>query len=859
MRTVRYVDAFRSAHLLLALAKGQTWPDTADLDQLVASDLTNTNHAFGAQEWYKTVEIDKGGRADTANYDDWDELFCSPSRLVANLVLDDGTRLFDLPHGQRFTALTRVNWRSTLAAKRTKTHREVHSLWGVYASIHRVVLLHVVLFLVLLFMAAEQDVTDLSPSVLGRTRAERFAVIGLLVPVHGLTWNIARWEVTGACYRPRNFSLKEMLRILRHVAFAALWLVPVGTYLILRQMEKYDEFRPHDPFGGLFAILLIHYVVSAIGIGVGLFIPIYATDAIWPLTRGTFCVSFWRYMFWAAVLTAKCTLAYFGLISKILHSVQKLRLSQFSTHFLSHHNGLFGILMSAQLSKDLMEEVAVWGAAFFLFCADTQLWAVLGCTALGVGYVFVQRRGHVRSFVVEDAGSKIPQRFCSKVLPYAPCGTDRVPVVFIGIWDRVVEYLRYEGKVTSREMGDLSYCTDADSNVKYGDVSKPIRTTEVGASWPTIFRGTRMAENLMRKYGGDGHLHGWPNNREAKWRLQALARGLGLPIPRPFRAPYVPGLTVLIPHYGESILAIKDLDLLRVTAIPGITNGSPLMDWLADKYQDEFDNFSEKMTMTGSSNGTAWPKAGMDWKGYREEHWDKLSFWASMRMQTLFRTVSGMMLYHQALQAHFEAQGDKHCKLGLTWDPSDCFTCVVAMQMYAYFNAVQLEHTNIMFRKFAKSLKVAFIDSADCEPKAEADVIDGVSDKQQRRYYSCLIDGSCAQGPSGKRTPIWKIELPGYPILGDGKGDNQNTAIPFTRGTFVQCIDANQGAYFEQMLLLPCVLGEFRSRRAGDGGAKKIVGFPEHITSDFGSVGDFAASAELAFGTILQRSYCLLG
>ena len=31
-----------------------------------------------------------------------------------------------------------------------------------------------------------------------------------------------------------------------------------------------------------------------------------------------------------------------------------------------------------------------------------------------------------------------------------------------------------------------------------------------------------------------------------------------------------------------------------------------------------------------------------------------------------------------------------------------------------------------------------------------------------------------------------------YPILGDGKGDNQNTAVPFTRGTYVQCIDANQ-------------------------------------------------------------------
>ena len=41
------------------------------------------------------------------------------------------------------------------------------------------------------------------------------------------------------------------------------------------------------------------------------------------------------------------------------------------------------------------------------------------------------------------------------------------------------------------------------------------------------------------------------------------------------------------------------------------------------------------------------------------------------------------------------------------------------------------------------------------------------------------------------------MELPGYPILGDGKGDNQNHAIPFMRGVFTQCIDANQGAYFD--------------------------------------------------------------
>ncbi|WP_459806244.1 hypothetical protein, partial [Herbidospora sp. RD11066] len=60
------------------------------------------------------------------------------------------------------------------------------------------------------------------------------------------------------------------------------------------------------------------------------------------------------------------------------------------------------------------------------------------------------------------------------------------------------------------------------------------------------------------------------------------------------------------------------------------------------------------------------------------------------------------------------------------------------------------------------------------------------------------------------------------------------------RGVFTQCIDANQGAYFEQMMLLPCALGELRSKKRGDSLAKKIVGFPEHITSDIGSIGDFA-------------------
>lgn len=44
------------------------------------------------------------------NAEDWNEFFCDPSRMVEGLLLQDGTRLFDLPHERRFLALPRVDW-----------------------------------------------------------------------------------------------------------------------------------------------------------------------------------------------------------------------------------------------------------------------------------------------------------------------------------------------------------------------------------------------------------------------------------------------------------------------------------------------------------------------------------------------------------------------------------------------------------------------------------------------------------------------------------------------------------------------------------------------------------------------------
>ena len=131
----------------------------------------------------------------------------------------------------------------------------------------------------------------------------------------------------------------------------------------------------------------------------------------------------------------------------------------------------------------------------------------------------------------QDSVSKIQQRFPAKVLPYALQGPGGIPISFYGVWDRIVEFLRYEGKVTSREIGDLScperlrntsfldlfrlnahgfwmfldafglrYCAEADSNVQWKQLNMPLPGIDQGKREfrrPQLFRGTRLVGSLV--------------------------------------------------------------------------------------------------------------------------------------------------------------------------------------------------------------------------------------------------------------------------------------------------------------------------------------------------------------------------
>lgn len=75
------------------------------------------------------------------------------------------------------------------------------------------------------------------------------------------------------------------------------------------------------------------------------------------------------------------------------------------------------------------------------------------------------------------------------------------------------------------------------------------------------------------------------------------------------------------------------------------------------------------------------------------------------------------------------------------------------------------------------SLRVAYIDEAE----------ERQNEKPSKVYYSVLV-----KAVNGLDQEIYRIRLPGTVRLGEGKPENQNHAVIFTRGEGLQAIDMNQ-------------------------------------------------------------------
>lgn len=241
--------------------------------------------------------------------------------------------------------------------------------------------------------------------------------------------------------------------------------------------------------------------------------------------------------------------------------------------------------------------------------------------------------------------------------------------------------------------------------------------------------------------------------------------------------------------------------------------------------------------------------------------------WASSRTQTLYRTINGFMKYVDAIRILHQTEKEavkrrktvrmpnklnKGFKKIANLDPGylmaiQKFHMVCSMQRMNEFSQEEKVDRNLLLTQFP-SLEIAYIDE-------ETDKVTG-----KKFYYSCLIDGYCDLNLNGDYIPKYRIKLSGFPILGNGKSDNQNHAIIFTRGEFIQLVDANQDNYLEECLKIKNVLKEFELNDANYGSNHNsapvaIVGTREHIFSqNNGILGDIAAGKEQVFGTFFSRT-----
>ncbi|KAB1200214.1 Callose synthase 7 [Morella rubra] len=138
------------------------------------------------------------------------------------------------------------------------------------------------------------------------------------------------------------------------------------------------------------------------------------------------------------------------------------------------------------------------------------------------------------------------------------------------------------------------------------------------------------------------------------------------------------------------------------------------------------------------------------------------------------------------------------------------------------------------------SLRVAYIDERE----------ELVNRQSQKFYFSVLVKG----GDNLDHEEIYRIKLPGNPIdIGEGKPENQNHAIIFTRGEALQTIDMNQDNYFEEAFKMRNVLNEFLQDRHGKH-KPSILGLREYVfTGSVSSLAWFMSNQETSFVTIGQR------
>ncbi|CAN8244009.1 unnamed protein product [Cochlearia groenlandica] len=336
-----------------------------------------------------------------------------------------------------------------------------------------------------------------------------------------------------------------------------------------------------------------------------------------------------------------------------------------------------------------------------------------------------------------------------------------------------------------------------------------------------------------------------PTNLEARRRIAFFTNSLFMDMPLAPTVRKMLSFSVLTPYYSEETVYSKnDLEMEN-------EDGVSVIYYLQKIFPDEWTNFLERIDCKDKTS-----ELGSDKNVLQIRHW------VSLRGQTLFRTVRGMMYYRRALklQAFLDMTDDPDILPGyktisepkeedkemqrFLYAQSEAitdlkFTYVTTCQNYGNQkrsgDRKATDILNLMVDNPA--LRVAYIDEAEEQEGG----------KMQKVFYSVLI-----KAVENLEQEIYRIKLPGQAKIGEGKPENQNHALIFTRGEALQVIDMNQDHYLEETLKMRNLLKEFNEDHGGL--PPTILGVREHIfTGSASSLAWFMSSQETSFVTIGQR------
>ncbi|OCB90135.1 glucan synthase [Sanghuangporus baumii] len=797
-------------------------------------------------------------------YDDINQLFWYPEG-IARIVLTDKTRLVDVAPAHRFMKFDRIDWNRVFF----KTYYERRSFFHLLVNFNRIWVVHISLYWY--YTAYNSKAVYTHSGEQSPTAAMTWSAVALGGAVSTVIMILA--TLAEFTYIPTTWNNTSHLTRRLLFLFITLALTAGPTFYVA---------IADDPGASSNVPLIIGIVQFFISVVATLLFSIMPSGRMFGdrvasksrkyLASQTFTASYpsltrnarlGSFLLWILIFGCKFTESYFFLTSSFRDPISVM----VGMKIQGCDDKFFGAALCSNQAAFTLTIMYIMDLV--LFFLDTFLWYIIWSTVFSIGRAFILGLSIWTPW--REIFTRLPKRIYSKLLATSEMEVKYKPKVLVSqIWNAIIISMYREHLLSINHVQKLLYhqvATDGE-----GD-RRALRA-------PAFF-----LSQSDRGFRGEF----FPSGSEAERRISFFSQSLMTNIPEALPVDAMPTFTVLTPHYSEKIL----LSLREIIKEEDQHTRVTLLEYLKQLHPIEWDNFvkdtkilAEESNMFNGQN----PFGGSDEKGSNGKSADDLPFycigfkssapeftlrtriWASLRAQTLYRTVSGMMNYAKAIKLLYRVENPEVVQLfGGNTDKLERelermarrkFKFVVSMQRYSKFNAQERENAEFLLRAYP-DLQIAYLDE---EPSKR--------EGGEPRLFSAVIDGHSEFIPeTGRRRPKFRIELPGNPILGDGKSDNQNHAIIFYRGEYLQLIDANQDNYLEECLKIRNVLGEFEEfsvssqspyAQWGHQDFKKapvaIVGAREYIFSEnIGVLGDIAAGKEQTFGTLSARTLSWIG